>query len=60
MWLFEPLLPFGLGFAAGAMLFLVVSDLLPEALEDVDPPRAAAAFTAGAVGMIVLGRLVGL
>ncbi len=60
MWLFEPLLPFGLGFAAGAMLFLVVSDLLPDALEEIDPMRAAGAFTAGAVGMIVLGRLVGL
>ncbi|MFN2323431.1 MAG: ZIP family metal transporter [Trueperaceae bacterium] len=60
MWLFEPLLPFGLGFAAGAMLFLVVDDLLPEALEEIDPTRTAAAFTGGAVGMIVLGRFVGL
>jgi len=60
MWLFEPLLPFGLGFAAGAMLFLVVDDLLPEALEEIDSGRTAAAFTAGAVAMIVLGRLVGL
>lgn len=60
MWLFEPLLPFGLGFAAGAMLFLVVDDLLPEALEEIDSSRTAAAFTVGAVAMIVLGRLVGL
>jgi len=60
MWFFEPLLPFGLGFAAGAMLFLVVDDLLPEALEEIDSSRTAAAFTAGAVAMIVLGRLVGL
>ena len=60
MWLFEPLLPFGLGFAAGAMLFLVVDDLLPEALEEIDATSTAAAFTAGAGAMIVLGRLVGL
>jgi zinc transporter, ZIP family len=60
MWLFEPLLPFGLGFAAGAMLFLVVDDLLPEALEEIDSARTAAAFTAGAVAMILLGRLFGL
>ena len=60
MWFFEPLLPFGLGFAAGAMLFLVVDDLLPEALEEIDSSRTAAAFTAGVVAMILLGRLVGL
>jgi zinc transporter ZupT len=60
MWFFEPLLPFGLGFAAGAMLFLVVDDLLPEALEEIDSSRTAAAFTGGAVAMILLGRLVGL
>lgn len=32
-WLFKPLMPLGLGFAAGAMLYLVVSELIPEALE---------------------------
>ncbi len=30
---FEPLLPLGLGFAAGAMLWMVVQDLIPECLE---------------------------
>lgn len=60
IWIVEPLLPFGLGFAAGAMLFLVVDDLLPEALEEIDPSSTAAAFTAGAIAMIVLGRLVGM
>jgi zinc transporter, ZIP family len=60
IWLFEPLLPFGMGFAAGAMTFLVVNDLLPEALESTDRTRTAAAFMGGIVAMIVLGRLVGM
>lgn len=60
IWLFEPLLPFGMGFAAGAMIFLVVDDLLPEALEGTSTTRAAAAFVTGVVAMIVLGRIVGM
>ena len=60
IWIFEPLLPFGMGFAAGAMTFLVVDDLLPDALEKIDKTRTAAAFMFGVVGMVVLGRLVGM
>lgn len=30
---FDPLLPFGLGFAAGAMLWMIFSELVPDALE---------------------------
>ncbi len=60
IWIFEPLLPAGLGFAAGAMIYLVVDDLLPDAFEKASGTAAAACFTAGVVAMIILGRLVGL
>ena len=33
-WLFAPLLPIGLGFAGGAMIYLVLDDLVPESLKD--------------------------
>jgi len=60
IWLFEPFLPAAMGFAAGAMTFLVVDDLLPEALDGTTKTRTAAAFMGGVVAMIVLGRLVGM
>jgi len=60
IWIFEPLLPAGMGFAAGAMTLLVVDDLIPEALEGSSRMRTAGAFMAGVIAMIVLGRLVGM
>lgn len=60
IWIFEPLLPAGMGLAAGAMTFLVVDDLLPDAFENTPKEWVAAAFMAGVVLMIVLGRAVGL
>lgn len=32
-WFFTPLMPLLMGFAAGAMLFLIITELIPEALE---------------------------
>jgi len=51
------LLPWSLGFAAGAMLALVVSDLLPEAVEEPADRKPAAL---GTVGAIVVMALLGL
>lgn len=47
VWLFEPLmLPF-LGFAAGAMMYLVVVELIPDALETRSPDQIAWSFMIG-------------
>lgn len=47
VWLFEPLmLPF-LGFAAGAMMYLVIVELIPDALETRTPSQIAWSFMLG-------------
>ena len=56
----ESFLPFGFGFAAGAMIYLVLTEFIPEALETgVDLPRSGyrelgAGITAGVLLMLPL------
>lgn len=57
---FEPLLPAGLGFAAGAMTWMVLTQLLPEAFVPGSRPLAAAALVSSTVLMIVIGFAIGL
>jgi zinc transporter, ZIP family len=51
---FEPLLPIGLGFAAGAMLWMVAAGLLPEAFGEASARKVAAVTAISAAGMIGL------
>ena len=50
--LFKPFLPFGLGFAAGAMIWLVFSEILTDALEDTPSELVATTVTLAIVGML--------
>ncbi len=54
---FQELLPAALGFAAGAMIFLVVAEMLPEALEEAGcgPTETAWWLVVGTVLMLMLG-----
>jgi ZIP family zinc transporter len=54
VWFFQPLLLPLLGFAAGAMIFLVLFDLLPGAFDDRSPVEIAWAFLLGFCLMILV------
>lgn len=53
-WFFEPLMLPMLGFAAGAMMYLVVTELIPDALETRTRAEIAWAFMAGFGAMVAV------
>lgn len=55
---FEPLVPLGLGFAAGAMGYLVFSEMIPEAAEHSGRTSAGAAVVVGFLVMMVLQNVL--
>ena len=57
-WFFEPLLPIGLGFAGGAMIYLTVSELIPSALEDGGHSLTAWGVMIGLCGMLLITTLL--
>jgi zinc transporter, ZIP family len=59
-WFFAPLLPIGLGFAGGAMIYLVVSELIPDALEDGGKSLTAWGVMVGLSGMLLITTLLNL
>jgi len=58
-WFFEPLLPIGLGFAGGAMIYLTISELIPDALEEGGPSLTAWGVMVGLCGMLLITTVLG-
>jgi zinc transporter ZupT len=56
---FAKVLPYGLGFAAGAMLWLTFKDLLPEAKEEIGTSKSYGIAALAAFAMIAFATLLG-
>lgn len=56
---FEPILPVGLGLAAGAMIWMAQSELVPEAITMAPKEQVATALTLAAIAMVAFQVLIG-
>lgn len=59
-WFFEPLLPIGLGFAGGAMIYLVVAEMIPEAIKEGGNTLTAWGVMLGLCTMLLITNLINL
>ena len=57
---FKPLLPIGLGFAGGAMVFLVAAELIPESLERCSRYETAWGVMVGLLLMLLITSSLGI
>jgi zinc transporter ZupT len=55
---FRELLPYGLGFAAGAMIWMVFSELVPDALKEASNNLVAVVITVSVVAMVAFQVLI--
>jgi len=53
-WFFQPLMPILMGFAAGAMIFLILLEMIPDALHHEKPAKIAWAFLLGFCLMLLI------
>lgn len=57
-WFFQPLMPILMGFAAGAMIYLIIMELIPVALKEESASRTAWYFIAGFCAMLLVQVLL--
>ncbi|MBI2279065.1 MAG: ZIP family metal transporter, partial [Bacteroidetes bacterium] len=56
---FQPILPYALAFAAGAMIYVVIEEVIPETQRDKHTDIAALGFIGGFIVMMVLDVALG-